>query len=402
MQNKLACILIAGELSSLHFRRWCEQLHGSNLEIHLLHLGKSLPGNILEWYTGFTIHFINNEGKLNAFLFWIYYRLCRIFHRPFIDNRRYKKITKIIKKINPDILHSHGLNIYWQNYMYDIYTTKKYYSAARFPLWLYTTWGTDLDFFPKYLPEQDSIIRMILPQVDVLATECDRDTRLAYSFGFNGKFWGKIPMFGGITKFSSQIEKIPPAERRLLIIKGRDQDRDPVGRAGYIFDALETMNDVLQGWRIIVLQATPGIRTRVAFLYQSKINITAPDYFSSYNEVLSLYAQARAFIAMTINDGLPSSLCEAMASGALPIHSYLEPIAEWITNGKNGLLTPVDDIQQISNAIKRAITDDDFVESAAEENRRIVGERLNYDFVRENTLNLYFDSLKYSVKENGK
>jgi glycosyltransferase involved in cell wall biosynthesis len=92
---------------------------------------------------------------------------------------------------------------------------------------------------------------------------------------------------------------------------------------------------------------------------------------------------------MTVNDGLPSILVEAMAFGALPLHSDLEPIREWITDGKNGLLVEAEDVAMTAAALRRAVSDDAFVDQAAEINSRLVAEKLEYVAVRQRAIEMY-------------
>ena len=49
------------------------------------------------------------------------------------------------------------------------------------------------------------------------------------------------------------------------------------------------------------------------------------------------------YISMTESDGASLSLMEAMAVGAIPVVSDIEPNREWVKNGVNGVLVPLDD-----------------------------------------------------------
>jgi glycosyltransferase involved in cell wall biosynthesis len=108
-----------------------------------------------------------------------------------------------------------------------------------------------------------------------------------------------------------------------------------------------------------------------------------------YDGLMRLMGSARAVVAMTVNDGLPSILVEAMAFGALPIHSDLEPIREWVTDRKNGLLVGAEDVHATVEAIRRAVKDDELVDQAAEINGRLVAEKLEYGAVRQRAIEMY-------------
>lgn len=69
------------------------------------------------------------------------------------------------------------------------------------------------------------------------------------------------------------------------------------------------------------------------------------------------FARAGVFVLSSRMEGMPNVLLEAMASG-VPVVSTDCPYgpADVITHGKNGLLTPVDDVQTLANAIKNIMT----------------------------------------------
>lgn len=395
-------ILIAGALESPHFRRWCTQLPGMPFEFHLLATCSDDP-SLKDRYPDFIVHMPEQAPvglrPLPARMFSRLRRMCGIPGKERADDvRRVDFFKRTLEKVRPHVLHSHGLNVNWQNQMELLHKARLASKEAGNSIWLYTSWGTDLDFFSKIYPEQDAVIRRILPDIAMLVTECDRDRRLAYEFGFRGSFWGTLPMFGGVDERLLRDDAVLPSERRLILVKGRDNQEkkgldDPVGRARFILDVLEREQTLLAGYEIVVLQATPSIAERVAALAERGMAIFAPRYFASYNDVLLLFLRARAFLAMTVNDGLPSSLCEAMAAGAVPVHSNLESVAEWITDGENGILTQPDDVDAIAAALRAVIEDDAFVMRAAALNRVIVRERLLFADVREQVRRLYGDSV---------
>ena len=82
-----------------------------------------------------------------------------------------------------------------------------------------------------------------------------------------------------------------------------------------------------------------------------------------------------AAIAVSISDGTPNTMLEAMAMGACPVQSDTGSTAEWIDNGENGLLVPPEDVGVIESAIRRVVSDDELVLRA---------DRLNEALVRQN------------------
>ena len=94
-------------------------------------------------------------------------------------------------------------------------------------------------------------------------------------------------------------------------------------------------------------------------------------------------------IALSISDGLPSSLVEAMALGAFPIHSSTSCASEWIAPGTTGILVSPEDPAEAAAALKTALSDDALVDSAADLNRRVVCEYLDANVIAPQAIAMY-------------
>ena len=181
-------------------------------------------------------------------------------------------------------------------------------------------------------------------------------------------------------------------KRRLIFLKGRDQqgdDGDPVGRAMTAMDAFKLCEQDLKHYTIVISQASKAIIAKAEELTKTtslKIQILP---YLPYNEILKIIGSSRVFIALTVNDGLPSSLVEAMALGSFPIHSDLEPIQEWIIHKKNGLLITPENPEICAEAIRKAINEDSLVNIAAEINTDLVEEHLKYEVVKTRAIERY-------------
>jgi glycosyltransferase involved in cell wall biosynthesis len=140
---------------------------------------------------------------------------------------------------------------------------------------------------------------------------------------------------------------------------------------------------------VAVLQATETVAARIPVLSATTgLDIRAMPRME-YGDLMRLIGSARAMVSLTVNDGLPSILVEAMALGALPLHSDLDPVREWVRDGENGLLLPPEDADTVARALVRAVEDDALVDRAAQENERLVRQRLDYADVRRRAIEMY-------------
>jgi glycosyltransferase involved in cell wall biosynthesis len=110
---------------------------------------------------------------------------------------------------------------------------------------------------------------------------------------------------------------------------------------------------------------------------------------SPHETILEHFGRARVAIGVNSTDGVPNAMLEAMTMGAFPVQSDTESTAEWITDGRNGLLVHSDDPADIAHAIRRALTDDVLVERAAELNAQLVTQRLDISVIKPRVLEMY-------------
>src|SRR4029078_1981044 len=62
-----------------------------------------------------------------------------------------------------------------------------------------------------------------------------------------------------------------------------------------------------------------------------------------YPENIETVARSALYVSMTASDGASLSLMEAMAVGAIPVVSDIEPNHEWVEDGVNGVLVHLDE-----------------------------------------------------------
>ena len=131
------------------------------------------------------------------------------------------------------------------------------------------------------------------------------------------------------------------------------------------------------------------MRTAVAKLQaDTRVRISVMPH-SSHAEMLRLMGRSRVAIGLGLSDGSPNTMLESMIMGAFPIQSDTVSTREWITSGSNGLLVPPESPEEVAAALRRALSDEDLVEHAAEANALIADERLAQDRIRKEVVSLY-------------
>jgi len=136
-----------------------------------------------------------------------------------------------------------------------------------------------------------------------------------------------------------------------------------------------------------VIQEQPGTRFLIAGdgsdredleREASSLNVGSSVQFLGrlpHEKMAELLSQADIYVSTSLFDGTSVSLLEAMGSGAFPIVTDISANREWVVDGKNGFLVPVDQAEVLANRIVNAIRDRDLLEKSRTENLLIAEQK---------------------------
>ena len=369
-------VLVVGTPESIHAARFTMMLKGAGP--HVKFFASEVGYTVDEHLRGVDLHVAVPLGAPGGCNVAGRYALVNLASRPFRDIRefryfvsgplakrisRVRHLIRLIRQWRPDIVISLKL----QNEGYITAQARQAMGRDFKAKWIHFCWGTDIEFFgkhPDYRGEHGPKIRQALSLCDYLVADTQRDIRQAPEFGVKGTALGKCIAQGGFDL--GEIEAIRKdaagLRRDVIIVKGREGGL--VGKAYNALAALYNCREALAGYRIVVMYGSENVKHVAEFLERSsgmRIEVLSR---VPYTELLKIYAQSRMAISASDVDGTPGFLLEAMALGALPVHSNMDSIRELITDGENGLLFPVDDIAALGACIRRGLSDDALVASA--------------------------------------
>jgi glycosyltransferase involved in cell wall biosynthesis len=295
------------------------------------------------------------------------------------------RLARTIQRLKPDIIHVHEM----QRAGYLTLEGRKYLNGTPLPPCIYSSWGSD---FYRYGgdPEHEKRIRAFMDLCDYFMSDCERDVGLARHYGFKGVTLGVIPVGGGFDLAAMRRQRAagPVSDRRVIILKGYHSER-LLGRALVVLEALSLCRDLLEGYEVITYSADAPVVEKVLELERTtglRFKILP---HSPHEEVVKLMGRSRIAISSGLTDGTPVAMLEAMMMGAFPIQSDTVSTAEWIEDGRNGFLVQPEDARGIAVAIRKALTDDDLVNRAAELNARLSDERLDYSVIQPQVIAMY-------------
>ncbi len=395
-------ILFIGYTGNVHFARWIGQLKHTGWDIHVFDPYHCLLHSLL---TGVTVHSGWWQKNVPAGT--------RVHHRyPFSRGRHFleqhlpslwrrivpespKFLAELILKLKPDCIHT----LEMQKAAYTLYQARQLLGGGLPAPWIYSCWGNDI-FYYRQLPEHHKRIRQVLGTCDYYICDCQRDILLAKEYGLKGEVLGVIPTGGGypIDVMKSMRQAGPPSSRRIIALKGLHCPNWR-GKAGFGLDALLQCADQLRGYKIVVYQSTPEMREKISQLPRP-FPVPIEVFPGSLPKVVwRLLGTARISIGISISDGTPNTLLEAMAMGAFPIQTDSGGATrEWIDDGVNGLIIPAESSELIAKAIRVALNNDKLVDAAAEINSEITSERINVSIIQPKVIQLYERVVRHSTK----
>ena len=112
---------------------------------------------------------------------------------------------------------------------------------------------------------------------------------------------------------------------------------------------LKLQHNYLDNYHLLIAGSGP-LEKKVRNLADKKTNVHYLGYQSKQN-VLSLMRGSDLLIQPSLEEGMSSTLLEAMACGACILGSNIEGISEIVENNKNGLLVEPNNSDELLNKI---------------------------------------------------
>jgi hypothetical protein len=384
-------ILFVAMADSVHTVRWIGQLQDRNWDLHLF---PCEDGNIHTGFRGLTIYPLLRQysPRMDASvgqtgIWWPFprgrTRLTQLIRG--VGATRAAMLTRTIRNLKPDLIHT----LEMQRAGYLTLESRCRMEATQFPPWIFSCWGNDIYHFGQQ-PEHEPRIRQVLGASDYFTADCFRDSTLARNFGFRGCDLGVFPVGGGFEiDRMQQVAEGKPSSRKIIAVKGY-QSETWGGRALIALQAIKSCAENLRDYRIVVFSAYGGsqVCSAVEELTRAGLSVTLLPQ-SSHDEIVKLMGRARMALGLSITDGTPNTMLEAMIMGAFPIQSDTVSTAEWIVNGQNGFLVPPENSDAAAAAIRKALADNALVNRAAEMNSHIARTRVDVGVIKPRVLEMY-------------
>lgn len=279
-------------------------------------------------------------------------------------------LARVLRQWQPEIVHTLGLDPAG----FLLQSTRRRHDIGCSPRWvLQLRGGSDLT-----LSRHDPALR---PEIEAALLDCDQllsdnevNFEWAREMGVRPDQLADIapvPGTGGVDiEAISQAASLEPSERRTILVpKGYDTQWS---KATPVLEALAEAWHRITPCRVHVAAASSEIRAWVRTLPTEIGAAVTVEGRIPRQRVLALMASARVMVAPSLIDGIPNTMYEAMAAGALPVVSPLDTVRRLVEDGRHVLFARNLYPDDIARALERAMGDDGLVERAARDNLELV------------------------------
>jgi len=388
-------ILFVGASESTHTHAWINLLEGERFNVQLFGIPGTTPPTgwpvktYVTVYDGLALDPATRKrlypaNRLARFVKW---------HAPRAGRERSVQedaklwLARIIREWQPDIVHTLGLDPAGELY----YNARQQYGLQAIGKWvLQLRGGSDLTL-PSLDPARSSAIAPVLCACNQLLADNPRNFEIVQAMGVREEQLsriGTVPGTGGIAiEPLAQNWKGSPSSRRLILWPKVYEG--PWSKVLPIYEALKICWERLQPCELHMLSMNPEARSYFWTLpEQIRLSCHLNERVSR-EQVLELTTRARVMLAPSLVDGVPNSMYEAMAAGALPIISPLETIRSVVEPERNVLFARNLYPEEIAAALTRAMTDDALVDRVAKENLELVGKIANRKLIQPRVVKFY-------------
>jgi glycosyltransferase involved in cell wall biosynthesis len=293
-------------------------------------------------------------------------------------------LPRVLRRFRPHIVHTFGFS-----------PAALLYAAVPDPArqgarWVLQTRGGSDVAFTRADPVWQDLFRRTLPQADAVLCDNEHNYTIFSSLGIRVSRPDELafaPGTGGID--ADAYEPVAPvAERDRLVLWSKAYE-SPWSKGIPVVEAIRLAWPSIRPARFVFTAASGEIRDWCRVLPQDLRSAIELRGRIPRQEMDGLMRQARVVLAPSLVEGVPNTLYEAMAAGAVPIVSPLESITPLFTEGENVLYARNLYPEEIASSLVRALTDTASCESMAKTNRTRVRTLADRHSIRRRVLALY-------------
>lgn len=336
--------------NSIHSQKWIEYFSERGHEVHWISLFPSIFQNI-------------KNVK--------FYFLKRFPLRPLDILFNAIAVKRLIKKINPDILHVHYAGV-----------NGTLGALSGFHPFILTAWGSDVLIAPKSKIVRP-LIKFVLKKADLITCDAEHIKKAMINLGAESS---KIK----IIYFGIDTQKFSPGPKEENLIQELKIENSPIVISSRSLEPIYDLETLIKAARL-VLKEISGVK----FIIIGKgpeeeklkelaknLGILESIRFVGWilNEELPQYLRiADIYVSTSLSDaGISSSTAEAMASGLPVVITNTGENEKWVKDGEGGYLIPVKNPNILDQKLVYLFKNENLRKELGLINRKTIEDKNNY------------------------
>ena len=355
------CYLAASE--SIHTKRWCEHFLSKNHNVYLISFKKECDISGVKFYFVDAGNLSVKGGNWNVLL-------------------KANEIKSIVRKIKPDIVHSH-------------YATSYGIVGAlvNYHPYVITALGSDILISPNNSIIYRKLLKFAFKRADWITVMANHMKLAMLNIG-NFDLKTEVVPFGIDTNlFNANNRKVN--ENHFVITSTRNFE--DVYNIPHLLNALSKIKSQIPNLRLNLI----GGGSKREFIEKLVKELGLTNFTKFYgkipqSEMVKILNKSHVFVSVSLSDGNNISLNEAMACGIFPIVTDIAANTQWITHQENGFLVAINDVVQLADLILESYNHySEWSEKSFKINQKIIHEKADWH------KNLKIVENKYMLLTNG-
>jgi len=254
--------------------------------------------------------------------------------------------------------------------------------------WVLSTWGSDIMTDPEKSPFHRMRTKFVLKRATRVTSDAQVMTDKIISMGVPEEMGQTFPYGVDLTRFSPRQDRLDGGPRILS-----NRKLEPVYSVSTVIDALPAVREAFHQATLTVA-GDGALRSELASRADRSIGRRAIVFVGDvdHDRMPSLLRDHHLYVSISLSDTTSVSLLEAMACGLFPIVSDIPANREWIEDGVNGRLVPVQQPMTLAMTIIEAWKDSSTRDAAIRKNADLVRDKAEWRTNMQVVLDL-FDSL---------
>ncbi len=352
--NRSSKLAFLANGKSIHIKRWLLYFVDRGYDVHLMTFSP-------EPIEGVEIHSLEYFGRAAYII-------------------RALKIRRIVKKVEPDILHAHYVSHYGV-----------YGALTGFHPFIISVWGSDILRDPKDSMIRRYFISYALKRADIITTTAEfTGGYLVGTFDISRSKIVRIPWGVDLEVFTrGYINRIKEFRARLGISNNApvilsNRHMDPKYEIESIINAIPHVLKSYPNAIFIFIRGAGSSKFENEMKKKVKRmgihpNVIFIQRFVTPREMAIYLNMADIFLSIPKTDQFGSSVIEGMACGSIPIVSDIEVYKQYLKDGVNAFFVDPDSPKEIAERIIYCIEHPEIKDEFYSINRRIVEEKEDWN-----------------------